>query len=101
MGYFTNLLTQNVILKKKNGTDSNGCIELGEDININCRIEFSSSVVIGSNAQQLTSSGRIFTEHEAELGDVLVIDNKQYTVIKVSPSFAFDGRSVLNEVNFQ
>ena len=101
MGYFTDLLVDSAVLKTVNGTDSNDKpIIIAED-KISCKIEFKNSVSVGKNGQELTSSGRLFTENIVKVGDFLVIDDKEYKVVNVNPYYPLCGSVlVVNEVSF-
>lgn len=101
MGYFTNLLVQTAVLKVTGGTDSNGNLKISSEVEIKCKIEFGNSIVTSSKGQELTSSGRLFTENSAKVGDLLKIGDDEYLIVKVTPSFALDCVSVLNEIYFQ
>ena len=101
MGYFSNLLVQNAVLKTTDGTDSNGIPVIISQENIKCRVEFSDSVVIAADGQERCVSGRIFTEAGPKIADIVSFDGNDYSVVKVTPSFALDGVNVVNEVYFQ
>lgn len=101
MGYFSNLLIHDADLKTTGMTDSNAVPVIISEKKIKCRVEFSDSVVIDSAGQQKNVSGRIFTEAEPKLADIIVINGNQYSIVKVTPSFALDGVNAVNEVYFQ
>ena len=101
MGYFSNLLVQSAVLKTTGGTDSNGVPVIASKREIKCRIEFSDSLIVASDGQECNVSGRIFTEADLKLADILNFDGKDYSVVKVTPSFALDGVNAVNEVYFQ
>ena len=68
---------------------------------IDCRIEYNDSIVIGPQGEEFASSGRIFCEADMKCGDLLGIEGRDFSIIKINPSFSFDGVHVINEVYFQ
>ncbi len=101
MGYFTDLLIQKAILKVTKGSDSNGKLLIESEDEIDCRIEYNDSIVIGPQGEEFASSGRIFCEADMKCGDLLGIEGRDFSIIKINPSFSFDGVHVINEVYFQ
>lgn len=101
MGYFTNLLVQEAVLKSVEGSDSNGKAKVSSLKEIKCKIEFGNSMISGGRGQEVTSSGRLFTEESVKVGDFIEVAQVDYLVHRVNPSYALDGVSVLNEVYFQ
>ena len=101
MGYFSNLLGHNAVLKITNGTDSNGVPIIVSEREIKCKMEFSDSLVFASDGQKHNVSGRIFTEADLKSTDIINFNGKDYSVAKVVPLFAPDGKNSVNEVYFQ
>lgn len=101
MGYYTNMLTNSAVLKTVNGSDSNAKpIIIAQEI-IDCKIEFKNSLVTGTQGQELTSSGRLYTESVVKVDDLITIENKEYKAINVNPYYPIDGAfCVINEVYF-
>ncbi len=101
MGYFTDLFIQKALLKTTSGSDSNGKPVVVDEKEIDCRIEYNDAIVIGPQGEEFASSGKIFCEADMKCGDLLGIGGRVFSVIKINPSFSFDGIHVLNEVYFQ
>ena len=101
MGYFSNLLVQDAVLKTTDGTDSNGVPVIVSQEEIKCRIEFSDLLLVAVDGQERSVSGRIFTEAGPKIADIISFNDRDYSVIKVTPSFALDGVNAVNEVYFQ
>ena len=78
MGYYTNLLKDTAVLKTVDGTDENGRPNIIALDEIDCKIEFKNSVSIGSNGEEITSSGRLYTESAAKTGDIIELKDKEY-----------------------
>lgn len=101
MGYFTNLLNQKATLKVTGGSDANGKPVITDEKEIDCRIEYNDAIVIGVHGEQRTSAGRLFCDSDLKCSDLLNIEGNEFSVIKINPSFSFDGNAVIKEVYFQ
>lgn len=97
---FSHLYTQKAILKVVEGTDCYGVPQIKEERTIPCRIEFKNKLVLGQNGREVTSCGQLFTDYEVKIGDVLTIDNVDYTVEQAYWSVGLDGEYSLNQVYF-
>ena len=101
MGYYTNLLKDTAVLKTVDGTDENGRPNIIALDEIDCKIEFKNSVSIGSNGEEITSSGRLYTESAAKTGDIIELKDKEYKVTNVNPYYPIDSSLfVINKVYF-
>lgn len=58
--------------------------------NLPCRIQRKNKLIISGNGQQKTSEGSVLTMQEAKVGDLITLNNKDYSIIAVSPMYDFD-----------
>lgn len=101
MGYYTNLLLDTAVLKTVNGADSDGRPNIIALDEIDCKIEFKNSITKGSLGEEITSSGRLYTESIVKTGDILEIKDKEFKVVSVNPYYPIDSSLfVINEVYF-
>lgn len=101
MGYYSNMLTDCVVLKTVNGTDSNGEAKIIAQDLIDCKIEFKNSLTTGSHGEELTSAGKLFSESVIKIDDIVTIKDKDYKIVNVNPYYPIDGSVlVINEVYF-
>ena len=98
---FSHLFTQYAVLKITNGTDCCGIPIIKETLKISCRVEFKNTMVIGQTGREITSSGRLFTDTDVKTGDIIVIENKEFTVEQAFRSVDLSGEYCLNEVYFK
>ena len=90
---FKQLMNQTFTLKITDGTDENGLPEVVETKeNIACRIVWKNKLIISSNGQQKTSEGSILSSIAAKAGDLVHINNKDYTIISAAPMFDFENK---------
>ncbi len=97
---FSHLYNETAVLKITDGCNEYGEAKITETINIQCRIEFKNTVVVGQNGNEITSSGRLFTDAEIKIGDIVTIEGLDYTVEQAFRSVGLDGEYGLNEVYF-
>ena len=101
MGFYSHLLNQKAVIKKVKGSDSNNNPKIVDTKEIACRVEFKASMTIGSSGQQTASTGRLYTEEELNVGDLMEFNDRQFTIINVSPYYTFDASNVVVEAQFQ
>ena len=101
MGYYTQMLKDSAVLKTVNGSDENNRPNIIALEEIDCKIEFKKSIAVSATGEEITSSGRLFTESVVKAGDILEIKNKEFKVISVNPYYPIDSSLfVINEVYF-
>ena len=101
MGYYTNLLNNTAVLKTTNGTDLNGRPNIIALDEIDCKIEFKKAITTSSTGDEVTSSGKLYTESVVKTGDIIEIKDKEYKVVNVNPYYPIDSALfVINEVYF-
>ena len=101
MGYYTNMLSDTAVLKTVSGTDSDGKPKIIALDEIDCKIEFKNKLTVNKNGQELTSSGRLYTESVVKVDDILEIKDKEFKVINVNPYYPLNSSVlVVNEVYF-
>ena len=101
MGYYTQMLKDSAVLKTVNGSDENNRPNIIALDEIDCKIEFKKSITISATGEELTSSGRLFTESVVKPDDILEIKNQEFKVISVNPYYPIDSSLfVINEVYF-
>ena len=62
MGYYTQMLKDSAVLKTVNGSDENNRPNIIALEEIDCKIEFKKSIAVSATGEEITSSGRLFTE---------------------------------------
>lgn len=90
---FKHMMNRTFTLKVVDGTDENGkpdVIETKE--NQPCIITYKHKLIISATGQQQTSEGKVLTMQKIKVGDLVVIDGKEATVISANPVFDFDNR---------
>lgn len=97
---FSHFYKQTAVLKVTDGYDEYGKPDIVETKEIACRIEFKNTLVVGANGQEITSSGRLFTDDEIKIGDIVCIDDEDYKVKQAFLSTGLDGEYAVNEVYF-
>ena len=101
MGYYTNMLNETAVLKTVNGADPDGRPNIIALEEIDCKIEFKNSITTSSNGEEVSSSGRLYTEAIIKTGDILEIKDREFKVVKVNPYYPIDSSLfVINEVYF-
>lgn len=88
---FKHFLNQLFTLKIIDGTDEycKPCVAETKE-NLPCRIQWKNKLIISGNGQQKTSEGSVLTMQEAKVGDLITLNNKDYSIIAVSPMYDFD-----------
>lgn len=90
---FKQFMNQTYTLKITDGTDENGMPEVVETKeNIACRIVWKNKLIISSNGQQKTSEGSILSSEKAKAGDLVHINNTDYTIISAAPMYDFENK---------
>lgn len=97
---FSHLYKQKAILKVVEGRDSYGVPKIKEVRTIPCRIEFKNTIIIGQSGQETTSCGQLFTNSAVNTGDLITIDNVDYTVEQAYNAVGLDGEFSLFQVYF-
>lgn len=88
---FKHFLNQNCTIKIIDGTDENSMPNVSEiKENLPCRIEWKNKLIISGNGQQQTSEGSVLTVQKAKVGDLVVIDEIDHSIIAISPMYDFD-----------
>ena len=101
MGYFTHLLNNTAVLKTVDGTDENGKPNIIAIDEIDCKIEYKKALTVNSAGEEMTSSGRLFTESVIKEGDIIETAKREFKVISVTPNYPLtDTFCVINEVAF-
>lgn len=101
MGYYTNMMKDTAVLKTTGGTDENGRTNIIALEEIDCKIEIKNSVTTNSSGEEITTSGRLYTESVVKVGDIIETKNKEYKVVNVNPYYPIDSTLfVINEVYF-
>lgn len=101
MGYYTDMLTDTAVLKTVSGADENSRPNIIALDEIDCRIEMKHTLTVNAQGQQLTCSGRLFTEAVVKVDDILEIKDKEFKVINVNPYYPLASTvCVINEVYF-
>ena len=95
------MLKDSAVLKTVNGSDENNRPNIIALEEIDCKIEFKKSIAVSATGEEITSSGRLFTESVVKAGDILEIKNNEFKVISVNPYYPIDSSLfVINEVYF-
>ena len=97
---FSHLYKETAVLKSVDGVDSYGVSNVTGVCEISCRIEFKNTMIVGQNGHEITSSGRLFTDADVKIGDIVTINGCDYTVEQAFKSVGLDGEYALNEVFF-
>ena len=97
---FSHLYRQKAILKVIGGRDCYGVPEIKEVRTIPCRIEFKNTIVIGQTGHEVSSCGQLFTDFDVKVGDIVTIENVDYTVEQACFSVGLDGEYSVNQVYF-
>ncbi len=101
MGYYTNMLTDTAVLKTVDGTDANGRPNIIALEEIDCKIEFKNALTVNSYGQEITSSGRLFTESVVKVDDIIETKSKAFKVVNVTPYYPLtETFCAINEVYF-
>ena len=97
---YSHLFKQTAILKVIDGADSYGAPIISEVRTIRCRIDFTAGIVVGAAGNEVSSSGKLFTEADVKVGDVVTVQNVDYTVLQACYAVDFDGNYAVTEVYF-
>ncbi len=101
MGYYSNMLTDTAVLKTVDGTDENGRPNIIALDEIDCKIEFKNALTVNSYGQEITSSGRLFTESVVKVDDIIETKSKAFKVVNVTPYYPLtETFCAINEVYF-
>ena len=88
---FSHMMNQKFTLKIVDGTDENGMPYIAETkSNISCRKTYKNKLIISSTGQQITSEGSIFSYEPSKVGDIVVVDGNEHTVITSAPVYDFE-----------
>lgn len=101
MGYYTNMLTQTAVLKTVSGTDENSRPNIIALDEIDCKIELKNAITTNSSGEEITASGKLYTESVVKTGDIIELKDKEFKVVMVNPYYPIDSALfVINEVYF-
>lgn len=88
---FKHFMNQTFTLKVIDGTDEYSQPNIAETKeNLPCRIQWKNKLIISGNGQQITSEGSVMTMENAKVGDVIELEEKDHSIIAVSPMYDFD-----------
>lgn len=88
---FKHFMNQTFTLKIIDGTDEYSQPNVAETKeNLPCRIQWKNKLIISGNGQQKTSEGSVLTMQAAKVGDLITLEEKDYSIIAVSPMYDFD-----------
>ena len=101
MGYYTSMLTQTAVLKTVSGTDSDSRPNIIALDEIDCKIELKNAITTNSSGEEITASGKLYTESVVKTGDIIELKDKEFKVVTVNPYYPIDSALfVINEVYF-
>lgn len=101
MGYYTTMLKDTAVLKTVSGADTDGRPNIIALEEIDCKIEFKHSITKNSSGEEITSSGRLYTESVVKTDDIIELKDKEFKVVNVNPYYPIDSSLfVINEVYF-
>lgn len=101
MGYYTHLLNETAVLKTVNGYDCESRPNIIALDEIDCKIEFQNSATKNKLGEDVTSSGRLYTESTIKIDDIIEIKDKEFRVVSVKPYYPIDNNILtINEVYF-
>lgn len=101
MGYYTNMLKDTAVLKTVGSTDENGKPNIVALEEIDCKIEIKNAVTTNSSGEEISVSGRLYTESVVKVGDIIELKDKEFKAVNVNPYYPIDSALfVINEVYF-
>lgn len=101
MGYYTNMLKDTAVLKTVGSTDENGKPNIIALEEIDCKIEIKNAVTTNSSGEEISVSGRLYTESVVKVGDIIELKDKEFKAVNVNPYYPIDSALfVINEVYF-
>lgn len=95
------MLKDTAVLKTVGSTDENGKPNIIALEEIDCKIEIKNAVTTNSSGEEISVSGRLYTESVVKVGDIIELKDKEFKAVKVNPYYPIDSALfVINEVYF-